>query len=192
MGLNPRLSGWTDLPLNARGLAQRERLRRRFAAESGLAALYSSPLARARHTAEAIAEPTGLAPHFLPELREIHCGDVDGEPITAVQRRLPELWAQNLRQEDDDFRWPGGESYREFRARCLDAMNRIARAHPDGRVAVVTHAGVVTQVLATLHGLPPARWEPFRPENTSVTEIEWADGHGRLLSFNDHRHLTAW
>jgi alpha-ribazole phosphatase/probable phosphoglycerate mutase len=186
------MSGWTDLPLNPTGLQQRERLHRRFLAEKEIEAIYSSPLQRARSTATAIAEATGLMPRFDPDLREIHCGEVDGQPIAFVKQRFPELWNLNLSQLDDQFRWPAGESYREFRERCVRALDRIAEAHAARRVILVTHAGVVTQVLGAIHGLRPARWEPFRPENTSLTEIHWQAGAGELLSFNDHRHLTAW
>jgi broad specificity phosphatase PhoE len=191
-GPNPRLSGWTDVPLNAAGWQQVARLQRRFCSEAPIAALYSSPLLRARETAESIAGVSGTSPRLIDALREINCGVVDGNPIAEVKRSHRELWEKNLRQDDDDFRWPGGESYREFRDRCLRAINWIAAAHCGQRVVVVTHAGVITQILGALHGVRPARWEPFRPENTSLTELRWTAGRLALLVFNDHRHLTAW
>ena len=98
-------------------------------------------------------------------MREIYCGRLEGVPLVEVQRRYPFLWQANLRQADDDFHWPGGESYRDFRRRALRAVGAIAAAHPGELVMIVTHAGVIAQVLGALNGIRAARWEPFRPSN---------------------------
>jgi broad specificity phosphatase PhoE len=180
------LSGRTDLPLSPRGRREVRLLRARLAGES-FDALYSSPLRRARETAAAIP---GRPPKLVAALQEIDCGRLDGWPLDAVRRELPGLWAINQRQEDDRFRWPGGESYREFRARCLRALRRLAQAHPGGRVAVVTHAGVISQVIGFLGGAGPARWETGRPGTTGLTELEWRRGGiGRVVRFDDRDHL---
>ena len=185
-----RMSGWTDLPLTEHGRYQAELLRRRLEAGAPFAAIYTSPLWRARDTALELYE-AGLGPLLVHEgLREIHCGEVDGRPVDEVQRHFPQHWEANLRQEDEDFRWPGGESYREFRERCLRTLRAIAAAHPGECVAVVTHAGLISQVLGALHGLSPARWEPFRPDNTALTELDWCGEHGALVRFDDKSHLV--
>jgi alpha-ribazole phosphatase/probable phosphoglycerate mutase len=106
-----------------------------------------------------------------------------------MQRQHPELWGQDLGQRDESFRWPGGESYRVFRARVLPAVRRIAAAHPGERVLVVTHAGVISQVLGALARLSAAQWEPFRPGSANVTEIVWGPDGARLIRFDDRRHL---
>ena len=185
-----RMSGWTDLPLTSLGWWQVERLAQRMrSGAEAFAALYASPLQRTRDTARAVV-PVSLGPLQLePLLREIHCGDFDGLPVEEVRRKAPELWEANLRQDDADFRWPGGESYRELRARSLAALHSLAARHPGQRVAVVTHAGVISQVLGALAGTSPARWEDFRPGNTALTEVAWSEEGGRCLSFDDRSHL---
>lgn len=190
-GPNPLMSGWTDLPLNAVGLQQASQLRKRWQHETPVAAVYSSPLTRAQETAAAVEAVSANSMGLVPELREINCGHLDGRPVSQVQREHPELWQRNLEQNDDDFRWPGGESYRELRQRCLRALHQIAARHPDERVAVVTHAGVISQVLGWIHGFRPARWEAYRPQNTSLTLITWERSDVRLLTFDDHRHLDG-
>lgn len=189
-GPNPRMSGWTDLPLNAMGQSQVARLGERFRDEPRLHALYSSPLRRTLATAASIAAAIVSGIQLMPDLREIHCGEVDGLPIAEVEKNHPVLWARNLRQDDDDFRWPGGESYREFRARSLGVLHQIAAAHPNQRVGIVTHCGVITQVLGSLHGHRPARWEVFRPQNTSLTTLRWSGSDAELVSFDDHWHVA--
>jgi broad specificity phosphatase PhoE len=185
------MSGWTDLPLNGVGRIQAERLGRRFRDEPPVAALYSSPLSRARDTAAQIVHASAAPVEIVADLKEINCGEVDGAPIAVVVKLHAPLWKRNLRQEDDNFRWPGGESYRELRERSLRALRDIAAAHKGERVAVVTHCGVVTQIVGALHGYRPARWDVFRPQNTSLTILRWSEPQPELVAFNDHRHLDA-
>jgi len=186
-----RMSGWTDFPLSDLGWRQTAALRRRMAQEPPAAARYASPLRRARDTAEALAGlPLGPL-HLLDDLREAHCGEVDGWPISEARRCYPDLWDANLLQADESFRWPGGESYRELRERCLRAIEEIAAAHPGERAVVVTHAGVISQVLNALHGIGPERWNNFRPGNCSLTEVEWGRGGGTLVRFDDRSHLVG-
>jgi broad specificity phosphatase PhoE len=183
-----RVSGWTDFPLSPLGQRQARALRRRLLLAPP-DVIYTSPLQRARATADILA---GLAPtpaQPLDDLREIHCGDADGRPLLEAQEHFPEIWAANLRQEDESLRWPGGESYREFRDRCLDAVRRIAESHPGERVLIVTHAGVICQVMGTIHGRSPASWDSFRPGNCSLTEIEWRGETGIVHGFDDRSHL---
>lgn len=184
------MSGWTDVPLSERGRREARALGRRFDQGFGFQAAYSSPLERARETAR-ISMGAHRALRVVDDVREIHCGEVDGMPVELVKARYAALWAENLRQDNDDFRWPGGESYRELRARVLTAVGAIAAAHPGQRVLVFTHAGVISQVLGFLHGTRPARWEAFRPSNGSLTEVDWENDHGALFGFDDHAHV-AW
>jgi alpha-ribazole phosphatase/probable phosphoglycerate mutase len=183
------MSGWTDTPLDALGRQQAEALGRRLADGPPLDAVISSPLSRAVDTARIAASAWGPV-RLHDGLREIGCGEVDGAPIGEVKARHAALWEANLRQDDDDFRWPGGESYRELRARCVAAVRSIAAARPGQRVLVVTHAGVIGQILGEMHGVPPARWEPFRPGNASLTSVSWQGDRGALLRFDDRDHLS--
>ena len=115
---------------------------------------------------------------------------LDGMPLKEVQRKYPVLWASNLRQTDEHFRWPGGESYHEFRERCLRAVAAMAARHR-GRIGVVTHAGVISQMLGALAGRSPAQWEPFRPGHTALTEIVWTARGAQVLRYDDRTHLLA-
>ena len=184
------LQGRANLPLSRRGLHQVRLLERRLRNGVRFAAIYSSPLRRARETAAALTR-AGLGPlRFCPKLQEIDCGVVDGMPLDEVQRRFPRVWAANLTQSDELFSWPGGETYRDFRVRCLEAISTLT-SRQNGPVALVTHAGVISQILGALAGTSPARWEAFRPGNAALTEIDWTRGSGTVLSFDDRAHLPA-
>lgn len=148
-GSTALLSGRTDLPLSPIGWHEVTLLARRVRGIH-VDAIYSSPLRRARDTASAFDPEAPVPVQLCPELQEIDCGLLDGLPLTEVKRRFPRYWAANLRQDDGRFRWPGGETYREFRARSLSVIRRLAQAHRGQTIAVVTHAGVISQIIGAI------------------------------------------
>ena len=142
-------------------------------------ALYTSPPRRARSVAHAIASHLDLVPRSLGLLREVNRGRLEGMRLDQIQRRYPFHWRTNLRQVHDGFRWPGGESYREFRRRVLSAMNTIAAQHRGQRVIIVTHAGAISQIVGAPSAVRAACWEVFRPHNASLTVDAERDGSGQ-------------
>lgn len=192
-GPHLRMSGGlTDQPLSPRGAEQARLLAGRLAADPAPAAAYASPMPRVIRTLGPWAAACGLPCRLRPGLREVDCGAVDGALVEEVKRAYPDHWAANLRQADPDFRWPGGESCREFRDRCLREVRGIVAAHPGRRALVATHAGVISQLVGFLLGECPARWERHRPGNASITELAWRpDGGGAVVRFDDRRHLTG-
>jgi 2,3-bisphosphoglycerate-dependent phosphoglycerate mutase len=180
----PRLQGWFDPPLSRSGIEQVTRFRRLGLLMTAPAALYSSTLVRATQTAEALAVAWQVPLIPEPDFREIHCGRLEGMPLREVAALHPELWARNLAQEDDEFGWPEGESYVGFRARVLGALGALAARHSGQRVAVVTHAGVINQVVGVARGRRAAEWETFRPDPLSATEILWQNGAPQVEWFN--------
>jgi broad specificity phosphatase PhoE len=186
------MGGWTDLPLTEFGWTQASTLAARLLDEQRPNIIYSSSLQRAVQTALVLAERLSVRPPVIePALREIGCGVVDGWPVHRVQECYPEEWASNSKQTDPDFRWPGGESYREFRQRILRAIDAMAWRHPAQRVLVVTHAGVISQLVGWIRGDNPARWELFRPRNTSVTELRWRGTNGEVVRFDEFEGTSA-
>lgn len=173
------LCGQCDVPLSATGLAQVREMLRRYGGERLADAMYTSPLRRARDTASVLARAWRLPLRIDAGLQEIDCGDLDGHPIVEVEQTHPDLWARNMAQDDETFAWPGGESYRAFRGRVLAAVERITTAHPGSRVALVTHAGVISQLLGVAQGRSAAAWEAGRPRHATVSEMTW-DGAGAL------------
>lgn len=189
--LDAPMAGWADVPLSPRGRLQIERLRAHLVRRPGFDVIYSSPLSRASETAQTLVDAGLGSVHFHPALKEINCGEADGLSLRDVQRRFPALWRENLRQVREDFRWPGGESYREFRDRCVSAVQSIAADHRSGYVAIVTHAGVISQIVGSIHGLSPACWESFRPGNATISELAWRGSRAVVLSFDCRLHLSG-
>ena len=184
-GENGRIMcGWLDLPLSRTGQLQLQRFREELSTFKP-EAVYASSSSRARVTAEALASNSRLPVSIDPQLREINCGAFEGMPVEEVKDRYPELWTENALQGNSDFTWPNGESYSNFRRRVFEVLSRIARRHANARIHVVTHAGVISQVVGAIKGLSPAVWEQYRPGPFSATEVIWNNGAPlHLVSFN--------
>jgi broad specificity phosphatase PhoE len=170
------MCGQLDVPLTLRGQRDAQRLRTAAVGLGRVDAIYTSTLRRAIETARPLARHLRLEPRAWRSLCEISCGLLEGVSLARVKAEHANLWHANLAQDDDNFAWHGGETYRRFRARVLRAVGTIARMHRGGRVIVVTHAGVISQVLGVLNGVPPACWEPYRPATASLTEVWWQEG----------------
>ena len=137
-----RFQGRIDTPLNERGREQSRALAAALAGE-GLRALYSSPLARARETAEIVGARLGLAPVYDARLMEADAGDWSGRLYTEIVAGQPgafDAW----RARDPGFRFPGGESVAEQAERVAAALLDVA-AGPLPAL-VVAHGGTLRAV----------------------------------------------
>lgn len=183
-----RIQGRTDTPLNARGLAQAERLSARLAAEEQVDVLYTSPLARACVTAEKIGQKLGLPPIEDERLVEQHFGELEGLTFKDLEGRYPDFirqWRESKRQ----LALPGGETIDEFQQRVQAFLDQAYAAHPNGSVLVVTHGGTLRVMLATLLGLEIDRRWPFAFDNTSLSKVEWTASRVDVRLLNDTCHL---
>jgi broad specificity phosphatase PhoE len=140
-----RLQGHVDSPLTGRGRAQAvrfgETLRGLTAPEEGWR-IVSSPLGRARATAQAIRDALGWGEIELePRLIELSWGDWDGRLRTDLQARHPEAFGQS----GWAFEAPTGESYDSVQARMADWLAGLV-PEPGRRIIAVSH-GVAGRVL---------------------------------------------
>jgi broad specificity phosphatase PhoE len=142
-----RFSGWLDAPLTDRGREQARALAA-VAAQVGLAAVWTSQLARARETAEIVAAPLGVDVRVDARLAESHRGRWEGRLVDELRGEDPETWAAWLRG-GADFRFPGGESLAEHQARALAALDAV-REGPIPAL-VVCHGGTIRVIAAASH-----------------------------------------
>jgi len=153
-----RLQGHTDRPLNDYGRRQARTLADRLAGED-IAAVYASDLARARETAEIVAERLGLPVVTDPDLRERNWGNWEG--LMGTERDRVEYV---------------GEASDAHAERVLRAVRRIAELHPGERIVVVTHGGSLRRIQVATYGmaLPVA-------DNCSVWAVAHEDGTFRPI-----------
>ena len=188
MAVSPRGEQW-DPPLSAKGRDQAELLARRLRLlDPPPAALYCSPLLRARETAAPCAAAVNLEVTYDEDLMEAHIGDWEAKSFEDILASDDELLHRVRSQRAIWGRAPGGEREEDFRRRVTGAMDRILETHPDGDALVVCHGGVINAYCGEVLGLPQGMF--FLPENTSVNSVEF-DGDGRRIRFlNDINHLT--
>ena len=142
-----RAQGQADIPLSPLGRAQAREIADQLR-DLSLAAVYSSDLMRAMDTARAIAAEHGLDVVADAAFREVDQGAWTGLTTDEIKRRWPELWGSARHYSAR----PGGESPDEVRERALAALGRVARAHPDGTVVVVSHGGTIRWLSAEALG----------------------------------------
>lgn len=183
-----RLQGHIDIGLNAAGHRQAGAVGRRLARER-VDALYTSDLKRARQTAEAIAESTGLPVQADERLRERSYGVFEGHCIDELARHFPAQHADwQARRVDAVIE--RGETLRVFHQRIAMALGGIARRHPDQRVVLAVHGGVLDCAyrLATDTPLDARRaWDLL---NASINRIEFDGRRFVLRDWGDIGHLV--
>ena len=183
-----RIQGHTDTPLNARGIAQAEKLAARLASEN-IDAVYTSPLVRARATAELIAREHGVAVISDDRLKEKCLGDLEGITGAEFEQQHGELY-RAWRESETHYPLPGEEAPSAVQERVQAFLDRVRAEHPDdAQVAVISHGGTLSMFLATLTGLDIHRRFPFWFDNASVSRVDLSGTQPRLRLLNDTCHL---
>jgi broad specificity phosphatase PhoE len=169
-GHGERVIGSLDAPLRADGAAQAERLAERFAFEP-VAAVYSSPLARALDTARPLATRLGLEPIVVPDVRELDFGELEGLALAEVEERHPELLAWTAAPAAVAF--PGGETVEALAARAVAATRAIAAAHAAETAVVVSHGVTLRAVLADALGMQLDCMFRLDLSHGAASVVEW-------------------
>jgi len=181
--------GATDHPLNERGKLQAQAVAQRLAQEEPhIAAIYTSPLKRARQTAEIIAQALGNVPVYEdPDLSEYNLGEWEG--LTYQELRYERrLW--DRMSEDPHWAPPGGESAYEFAMRVLGAFQRIAEQHKGQTILIVGHGGAIATALALLLERRGGEWKKYGMINCAISELIMGPTP-KLIRHNDTAHLQA-
>jgi broad specificity phosphatase PhoE len=176
-------NGRTDGELSETGRASLEPLGQRLSMWE-FDAVISSPLSRAKLTAEAFAEEVHVDEDFI----EIDLGRWEGMEFADVQERHGEELREAIKTRTK--RMGGtGESLQEAGERAIGAVGRLfEEMGDDERVAVVTHGGFMQAVLHRHLAGDGRRVHAF-PANTGITRVVQLFGRPRLASFNDLGHL---
>ena len=149
-----RWQGWGDPPLSERGLEQAQALARALA-DQAIDGLFTSDLLRAIQTAAPLGRVLGREPSPDSALRELNIGAWTGLTRAEISERDAPI-LERFASGDFDVRAPGGESRDELRRRVHGRVAELVRAHPGGRLALVTHRGVI--------GILRPGWRPGNAE----------------------------
>ncbi|HXH22606.1 MAG TPA: histidine phosphatase family protein [Dehalococcoidia bacterium] len=188
--------GRKDVPLNSLGLAQAARLGKAIALERAagttFAAVYSSPLVRARQTAEAIATALGLEVTEAPELIEMDVGEMDGLTGAELRERHPEFLRSWWGPEAGIVRMPGGESLQEVQDRAWPLIELVRDTYPaEAAVIAVSHNFVIRALICRALGIDLADFRRFEVGLASTTRLEFRGPRTLITNLNDVCHLAG-
>ncbi len=187
-----RLQGHIDIGLSAEGERQAEAMARSLAGEN-FAAIYSSDLRRAADTAAALARLKDLPVQQDPGLRERCYGVFEGMLYAQIEAAYPGQFVA-WQSRDVDACMPAGErqaeSFRQFYARTMEAISRLAQDHAGQQIAIVAHGGVLECAYRAALDLPLASPRDFQVFNASINRMSYVDGKLALTTWGDIAHLA--
>ncbi len=190
MSVERRFAGRSDAPLTENGRRQAAAAATRLAALGGIDMIVTSPLQRARRTAEAVAEATGAPVTVDDGLVETDFGEWDGLTFAEAMARWPEEISAWLGSAE--VAPPGGESLATVARRVLAALDRLLAARGPGTLLLVSHVTPIKTLACRAMLAPPATMFRLHLDVGSLCEIQWfADGPALVRSLNDTAHLRT-
>jgi broad specificity phosphatase PhoE len=161
-----------DPPLDARGRAQARALARQLRGETPVC-IESSPRKRTRQTARTIAAAMHRDVQIAPELDELDFGEWSGRNFADLERD-PEwrLW----NRERGGAQTPAGVTIADVQSALVDHLAKLAHAHPDASVLLVTHAEVIRALLMYALHAPVDHWALYPVPPASITRMIFRDG----------------
>ena len=183
-----RFAGRGDTALTKEGVKQARLAARRLAAGPPVDVIVTSPLQRARHTAEAVAEANG-APLVVDDgLVEADFGAWQGLTFAEAGERWPDELAAWMASPDAAL--PDGESFAMVALRVLAALDRLLEAHRHERAVLVSHVTPIKTLVCRALLAPPEAMFRMNLDVASLTRIDCFDnGSAVLRSLNDTAHL---
>jgi broad specificity phosphatase PhoE len=179
------IMGQTNDPLTPRGAEQARKVGLRLKDEK-IDRIYVSDLQRTMDTAkEIIKHHPDSEIIYEPLLREGHGGIFEGQPYGSMSRA-----AEKAGIPRNDFRPEGGESYSDVRERVRKFMGIIMKADMDKTLLLVTHGGIISNIIMHLFSISDENIKNFLPPNTGVTiiELDFKNGH-KVHTLNCVKHL---
>lgn len=185
------LTGQSDVPLAKLGEIQAEKTAAEIFKKYKIDGIYSSPLKRARQTAEPIAKLFKLPVVLENDLQEINAGEWEGHTPDELLAKYPKefsLWKNDV----GNARCTGGESVLEVQNRAVATLKKIAKANLGKTVAVTTHACFIRTAFCAFYGLTLAdmknlQWEP----NASISVVSYKSGVFTIEERGKADHLAG-
>ena len=174
------LLGRSDVPLTELGRRQAESVAVALR-ELDVAQVVSSPLRRARETADALGLPVVVDDRWI----ELDYGEFEGRPISGVPAEDWARWRHDL-----EFAPPGGESLAALGRRVRAACDDLAQLAREQHVIVVSHVSPVKAAMAWALGVSDEiSWRSYVAV-ASIMRIGFGGSGPSLRSFNETAHLT--
>ena len=175
-----KISGQGPAPLNHRGQEQ-ARLAAEVLAPLGVTNVLSSPVVRARQTAEVVAQRLEKPIEEVPSLHEVDYGDWEGS-FFQTQRTHPA--AQAVFHDPVKAVFPNGESLPNVQRRGVESVESARQRYPDGVIAVVSHGDVIRTTMAHYLNMPFNDYRRLHLDNGALSVLELHGDWVRVKAFN--------
>jgi phosphoserine phosphatase len=183
-----RFRGHADVPLNETGMKQAALTAERIASCWNPAAVYASPLSRAKVTAQATASLFDIPVQVLPDLVDIDYGEWQGLAPEEVRGKWPEELAAWY-ETPHLAQIPGGESLDQLRSRAMAIVDQLTEKHLGETVVLVGHTVLNRVILLGVLGLGNEAFWRLRQEPCAINIIEASPEGYVLVTLNDTCHL---
>ncbi|PJI10286.1 alpha-ribazole phosphatase [Clostridium sp. CT7] len=175
-----RYLGWTDVDLNEKGINQAKKVSSKLKNKK-FDIIMSSPLKRARHTAEIIRNDNII---YDDDLKEINFGSWDNLSYKEIEKGYPEeckSWGEDWK----NFIFPDGEGVLQMYKRASNFIDKLKAEHKNGSILIVTHGGIIRSITAYLLNMGLEGYWHFAVDNGSITRIKITDDYTVLCAFNN-------
>ncbi len=169
-----------NVRLNARGRDEAARAAQALKGK-GIGRIVSSPLERARETAQPLAEALGLAVEIDEGFQEIAFGDWSGKSMAELES-MPE-W-KRFNEYRSGVRIPNGETMLESQSRVVRSLERLYRENPAGAVAIFSHGDPIKLALAYFLGVPLDLFTRFEIGVGSFSILRLEESGPQILGVN--------
>lgn len=184
-----RCYGALDVGLSGTGRAQMRQTAELLKTEP-IAAIYSSPRARARESAGILADAAPRSVNIVEDFREIHFGDFEGMAYEEIANRYPDIYCQWM-DTPTEVRFPNGESFSDMRARVLGAFAGLQQQWEGQTVAIVSHGGVNRILLAWALQMPDNCIFRLAQDYAAVNLLAFVEGVPSVQLMNYRRSLRS-
>lgn len=184
--LDGRFQGYGDSPLTEKGVAQAQAVGKRMK-KVPFDFLYSSDLTRAHRTAQCIAAETQHEIRLDTRLRERNLGIFQGKTRAEFIAAYPDVFAA-YQADLLDYVIPEGESFRQCYQRCISCFEELAQQHVGKTVVMVTHGGILANLLKHTLKIPLEAPRNFHVWNASLNIFSYSQSGWSLERWGDSCH----
>ena len=165
------MQGWKDTPLNETGKTQAHQLIPFFESQH-IDIIYSSDLSRAFEAASIIAKSLNKHVFLDKQLREMYLGSWEGHSWQEIEAEFT-YFLGKPENEKNALNIHSGESYIEFQLRSFEVFKKIVKNHLNKNILMVTHGGVIREIIARLMYINQIQKDAIPIRNCSVSMIEY-------------------
>ena len=170
------------VPLTLTGLEQSEKIAK-FLKPFNISTIYSSPIERAKKTAEIVSEHNSLEIKTDERLIELDMGKFTGMPYDEIFEKHGNVFLK-FYDGDLEIAHNGVETFVELKKRILDMVDFVIREHSDENVLLVTHMDPIKALISTIMGLEANSLFELIIENASLTVFKEEQGKLTISAIN--------